>query len=210
MKLWKFNTGKPAPLPLFVPIAALVLMALPHRSAFAGEATDQLRGTVDRVISVLRDPKLKSPARQNERRQQLNEIISARFDFPEMARRSLGAEWRRTSPAQQQEFVKLFTDLLRNAYTGNIESYDGEKVLYVRETRDENFAVVETILQSPDGAQYAIDYRLHLRDGEWRVYDVVIENISMVNNYRAQFSRVINRSSFDGLLRALRDRAEKS
>lgn len=188
----------------------LAVIIFSDHPAIAGEATDQVRGTVDQVMAVLREPNLDSPEGKKERRDRLNEIISARFDFAEMARRSLGAEWRRITPEQQQEFVELFTELLRNAYTGNIESYKGEKVSYTRETRDENYAVVETILQSPDGAQYAIDYRLQLFDGEWKVYDVVIENISMVNNYRAQFTRVINRSTFDGLLRALRDRVEKS
>jgi phospholipid transport system substrate-binding protein len=188
----------------------LAYMILPGGAAAAGVPTDQVRDTVDEVMAVLQEPNLKSADKKNERRERLNEIISARFDFPEMARRSLGAEWRRITPEQQQEFVELFADLLRNAYTGNIESYKGEKVSYARETRDENYAMVETILRSPEGAQYAIDYRLHLVAGDWKVYDVVIENISMVNNYRAQFIRVINRSSFDGLLRALRDRIERN
>lgn len=210
MKAARETAGLQAAMAIVMRLVFLTLLVLPSGAAIAGEPTDQVRGTVDQVLAVLREPNLDSPGGKKERRDRLNEIISARFDFAEMARRSLGAEWRRITPEQQHEFVELFTELLRNAYTGNIESYKGEKVSYTRETQDEIYAVVETMLQSPDGAQYAIDYRLQLVDGEWKVYDVVIENISMVNNYRAQFTRVINRSTFDGLLRALRDRVEKS
>lgn len=210
MKAARETAGLQAAMAIVMRLVFLTLLVLPSGAAIAGEPTDQVRGTVDQVLAVLREPNLDSPGGKKERRDRLNQIISARFDFAEMARRSLGAEWRRITPEQQHEFVELFTELLRNAYTGNIESYKGEKVSYTRETQDEIYAVVETMLQSPDGAQYAIDYRLQLVDGEWKVYDVVIENISMVNNYRAQFTRVINRSTFDGLLRALRDRVEKS
>jgi phospholipid transport system substrate-binding protein len=175
-------------------------------SATAGVPTDQVRGTVDRVLAIVQDTKLKSADKRKERRDLLSKIISARFDFPEMARRSLGAEWRRLAPAQQQQFVELFTDLLRDAYVADIESYKGETVRYTRETQEERFAVVQTILKSREGTDYSIEYRLHLVDKEWKVYDVVIENVSIVNNYRSQFARVINKSSFEGLIRAMREK----
>jgi phospholipid transport system substrate-binding protein len=206
----KSTAGISATIGIVTRMVFLAIIILPLGAAAAGEPTDQVRNTVDQALAVLRDPQLKSADQQKERRDRLNRIISARFDFAEMARRSLGAEWRRITPAQQQEFVELFAELLRNAYTGNLESYQGEKVSYIRETGDEQYAAVETILKSPEGTQYTIDYRLHRVEPEWKVYDVVIENVSMVNNFRAQFARVINKSSFDGLLRALKDRVEKS
>lgn len=175
-------------------------------SATAGVPTEQVRGTVDRVLTILQDPNLKTKNKLNERRELLRSVISARFDFAEMARRSLGAEWRRLVPAQQQQFVALFTDLLRDAYVADIESYKGQKVSYTREAQEEQFAVVQTILRSPEGNEYAIEYRLHLVEKEWKVYDVVIENVSIVNNYRSQFARVINKSSFEGLIRALKEK----
>ena len=174
--------------------------------AVAGVPTDQVRGTIDRVLTILQNPTLKSTDKRQERRDQLSKVISARFDFPEMARRSLGAEWRRLTPPQQEHFIELFTELLRNAYVADIESYKGEKVIYKRETQEERFAVVQTIVRSPEGAEYSFDYRLHLVGNEWKVYDVVIENVSIVNNFRSQFARVINRSSYDGLIRALREK----
>lgn len=115
------------------------------------------------------------------------------------------AEWRRRTPAEQQEFVGLFASLLRDAYTGNIESYKGEKVMFTPETQDQDYAEVQTLPMAPQGATYSINYRLHRVAEEWKVYDVVIENISLVNNYRAQFSRLINRSSYENLVRSLRD-----
>jgi phospholipid transport system substrate-binding protein len=174
--------------------------------AMAGIPMDQLRGTVDRVLTILQDPRLRSADKRDERRQQLAKVISARFDFDEMARRSLGAEWRRLTPGQRQEFVELFAELLRDTYVANIESYKGEKVIYARETQEEQYAVVQTILRSPEGTEYTLDYRLHLIDKEWKVYDVVIENVSIVNNYRSQFARVINKSSYEGLIRALKEK----
>jgi phospholipid transport system substrate-binding protein len=206
----KSPAGISATIGIVTRLVFLAIIILPGGAAAAGEPTDQVRNTVDQALAVLRDPQLKSADRRKERRDSLNRIISARFDFPEMARRSLGAEWRRITPAQQQEFVELFAELLRNAYTGNLESYQGEKVSYIRETRDEQYAAVETILKSPEGTQYTIDYRLHRVEPEWKVYDVVIENVSMVNNFRAQFARVLNRSSIDGLLRTLKERTQQN
>jgi len=158
------------------------------------------------VLAIVQEPKLKITDKLKERRELLSKTISARFDFTEMARRSLGAEWRRINPAQQQQFVELFTGLLRDAYVKEIESYKGQKVNYTRETQEDQFAVVRTVLRSSDDDEFAIEYRLHLVDKEWKVYDVVIENVSIVNNYRSQFARIINRSGFEGLIRALNEK----
>jgi phospholipid transport system substrate-binding protein len=185
----------------------LGVMLISHsHSAMAGVPTDQVRGTVDSVLTILQDPALKSADKRKERREQLSKVISARFDFAEMARRSLGTQWQSLTASEKQQFVELFMDLLRDAYIEEIESYKGEKVIYRRETQEDKFAFVQTTLKSPEGTEYKIDYRLHLVDNDWKVYDVVIEDISLVNNYRSQFARVINRSSYDGLIRALREK----
>jgi phospholipid transport system substrate-binding protein len=186
-------------------VFSLVTVSRPHL-ALAGVPTDQVRATVDQVLTIVQNPALKSADKRQDRREQLSKVIASRFDFAEMARRSLGAEWRRLTPSQQQQFVELFTDLLRDAYVGDIESYKGEKIIYTRETQEERYAVVQTILRSPEGTEYTIDYRLHLVDQQWKVYDLVIENVSIVNNYRSQFARVINKSSYEGLIRALKEK----
>jgi phospholipid transport system substrate-binding protein len=176
-------------------------------TANAGVPTDQVRGTVDQVLAVLQDPSLKPESSQKERRDRLRQVIFARFDFAEMAQRSLGPEWRRRSPAEQQEFVNLFTDLLQENYIGTIESYNGDKVIYNRELQDQNNAEVQTTLTTRSEAAYSINYRLRLVGRDWKVYDVVIENISLVNNYRSQFSRVISKSSYEELVRTMKEKS---
>src|ERR1041384_6563643 len=125
-------------------LAALVgfLLSLPVLPVFAGVPTEQTRATVDKVLSILNNPELRSPARANERRDQLRAAVKSRFDFTEMAKRSLGSQWSRRSPQEQQEFVRLFTELLENSYLDQIESYNGEKITYGRENVDKDYAEV--------------------------------------------------------------------
>ncbi|HEV8711645.1 MAG TPA: ABC transporter substrate-binding protein [Candidatus Binatia bacterium] len=172
----------------------------------AGPPTDQLRQTVDQLLTVLNDPQLKGEDKKNERRENLREVIYPRFDFTEMARRSLGLHWRQRSPEEQQEFVQLFTNLLEEAYFDKIESYNGEKVQYLNETVDNDYAEVETKIIGTNGQEFSVNYRLHNVNGEWQVYDVVIENISLVHNYRSQFNRVLAKSSFAELLKTMREK----
>jgi phospholipid transport system substrate-binding protein len=172
----------------------------------AGAPGDQVRQTVDKLLTILNDPQLKGEQKKNERRQKLKEVLYQRFDFTEMAKRSLGAEWRRRTPQEQKEFVSLFTDLLERSYLDKIEAYSGEKVLYLKEREDGNYAEVETKIVDKNGQEYSLDYRLHKVNGDWRVYDVVIEDVSLVGNYRSQFSRVLAKSSFDELLKTMKEK----
>jgi phospholipid transport system substrate-binding protein len=176
-------------------------------AADAGVPTEQVRGTVDQVIAILQDSSLKAENKQKERRDQLRRVIFARFDFAEMARRSLGPEWRRRTTAEQQEFINIFTDLLQDNYIGTIESYSGDKVAYNRELLEQDSAEVQTTLTTRGEESYSINYRLRLVGKDWKVYDVVIENISVVNNYRSQFNRVISKSSYEELLRAMKEKS---
>jgi len=172
----------------------------------AGAPGDQVRQTVDKLISILNDPQLKGEQKRNERRQKLKEVLYQRFDFTEMARRSLGAEWRRRTPEEQKEFIRLFTDLLERAYLDKIESYSGEKVFYLKEREDGNYAEVETKIVDKTGQEYSLDYRIHKVNGDWKVYDVIIEDVSLVGNYRSQFSRVLAKSSFNELLKTMKEK----
>ena len=176
-------------------------------AVIAGVPTEQVRSTVDQVIAILQDPSLKTESKQKDRREQLRRVIFARFDFAEMARRSLGPEWRRRTAAEQQEFVNIFTDLLQDNYIGTIESYSGDKVAYNRELQDQGGAEVQTTLTTKGEAAYSINYRLRLVGNDWKVYDVVIENISVVNNYRSQFNRVISKSSYEELVRTMKEKS---
>lgn len=192
------------------PIIALILLSnwLTPRSAVGGVPTDQIKSTVDKALVVLKDPRLKPAAKTKERREQLKQILFARFDFAEMAKRSLGANWRRRTPKEQEEFVRLFTDLLERAYADTIESYGDEKIVYVGERLDGGYADISSKVLTSKGEEFSLNYRAHFVGGEWRVYDVVVENISMVNNYRSQFNRVISNASYEELVRRLRDKAD--
>ena len=190
-------------------IAAVVLaMWTAAASVSAGVPTEQIRSTVDRAILVLKDPRLKPPAKTKERRDQLKQILFARFDFTEMAKRALGADWRRRTPKEQEEFVQLFTELLEHAYADIIESYSEDKIIYVGEKLDGNYADVASKVFASNGAEYSLNYKAHLVNSEWRVYDVIAENISVVNNFRSQFNRVIAKSSYEELVRRLKEKAD--
>ena len=188
--------------------ATILLSSLLAAGAYAGVATEQIKGTVDKAVALLKDPRLKPPAKLKERREQLRQVLFDRFDFTEMAKRALGSNWRRRTPQEQEEFVKLFTDLLERAYADIIESYSDEKIIYLNERIDGGFADVWSKVQTSRGEEYSIAYKAHLVSNEWKIYDVVAENISLVNNYRSQFNRVISGSSYEELLRRLKDKAE--
>ena len=183
-------------------------MALVPERAHGGLPTEQIKSTVDKALVVLKDPKLKPAAKLRERRDQLKQILFARFDFTEMAKRSLGANWRRRTPQEQDEFVRLFTEVLERAYADIIESYTDEKIIYLNERIDGGFADVSSKITTAKGEEYSINYKAHFVGSEWKVYDVVAENISLVNNYRSQFNRVISNTSYEELVRRLRDKTE--
>ena len=174
----------------------------------AGPATEQIRTMVDKAIVVLNDPRYKDKAKTKERRDQLKQILFTRFDFGEMAKRSLGAHWRKRSTQEQEDFVKLFTDLLEHTYADLIESYSDEKVSYLSERVDGGNAEVVSKIVTRKGDEYSINYKTVAIGNEWKVYDIVAENISLVNNYRSQFDRVINKSSFEGLVQTLKNKAD--
>ena len=191
-------------------VLVLLTVALPlvSHNASAEAPTEQIKSTVDKVLVVLKDPQLKPPYKHNERREQIRQILFARFDFTEMSRRALGANWRQRTPQEQEEFVRLFTELLERSYAGIIESYTDQKIVYTNERIDGSFADVGSKIVTSKGEEYSVNYKVHLVSNEWKVYDVVAENISLVNNYRSQFTRVISHESYEELIRRLKNKAE--
>jgi phospholipid transport system substrate-binding protein len=187
-------------------IALATLLALSAANAIAESPTDQVKATIDQVITVLSDPKLRGVNRRAERQKLLRELIHARFDFQEMAKRSLGAQWRRRTPDEQRQFVILFRDLLEKAYLGRIESYGNERFVYINEKIDEPYAEVASAIGTNTNEEFSIRYRL-LRAGEqWKIYDVIVEDISLVNNYRAQFNRILSQSPYEELIRRMKSK----
>ena len=188
-----------------VTLTLLVIGIAP--AALAGPATDQIKPQIDRVIATLENPALKGDGKTAERRQVLRGITDGVFDWTEMAKRALGRHWAGRSPTEQQEFVALFRELLERAYVAKIERYAGEPVAYVGEVADGEVTTVRTKITTRQNQEVPIDYRM-FRDGErWRVYDVLIESISLVNNYRTQFDGIIKTSSYEELVKRLKARA---
>ncbi|MEE9173099.1 MAG: ABC transporter substrate-binding protein [candidate division NC10 bacterium] len=187
-------------------ISVLVFSSL----SFADDGpTAQVKSTVDRVLEILKEPALKSPDKEETRGKQLKKVIFARFDFDEMAKRSLGVHWRERTPQERKEFVKIFADLLELSYRRKIERYTDEEIQYTKEQVDEKFGVVTTeIVSEKEGVDIPIDYKVIRRGDEWKVYDVVIDGISLVGNYRSQFNRIILRSSYAELVKKMRIKQE--
>ena len=175
------------------------LLFLPF-NALADSPTVQIKSTVDQVIQILTNPQLQGEGRKQERRKRLREVIFVRFDFQEMAQRSLGAHWQRRTPEEQTEFIKVFSDLLEQTYVDKIESYNNEKFIYANERIDGPYAEVSSKMRTSKGEEFTINYKLHRVGEDWRVYDLVIENISLINNYRSQFNRILTSSTYDGLV----------
>ncbi len=177
-------------------------------AAAAGTALEAVRSAINEVIRILEDEQLKKPEKAKERRQRLEQVINDRFSYEEMAKRTLGAQWNKLADKERQEFVDLFKRLLTNSYAGKIEGYSGEQVEYLGERTKDDYAEVRTKVVSGK-TEIPLDYRLLNKGGDWRVYDVVIDGVSLVNNYRGQFAKILKDSSYAELLETIRKKAEE-
>lgn len=184
-----------------------LLLAFPAVS-MAATPTETVKTTVDKVIQALNDPSLKGPAKEKERRARIRAAVLNVFDFKEMAKRSLGQSWKDRTESERTKFVELFSDLLERSYINRIESYSGEKIVYEKETLDDDYAVVKTRFITKRREEIPVDYKLLKENGNWGVYDLVIENVSLVNNYRTQFNKIIRTSSYQELVRKMQNKSE--
>ena len=173
--------------------------------------TDQLRGSLDRILATLNDPRLRAPGQAAARAGTLRREVQARFNFPETAREALGLYWRDRTPAERQQFTALFTELLQRSYLGRIARYGEARVEYIGQSVDGDYATVRTRVVTRSGRPLAVDYRMSRHGDRWLVYDVIVDHVSLVDNYRTQFRDIIATSSYQALvdriearLRALR------
>jgi phospholipid transport system substrate-binding protein len=192
---------------LLAPAAAvaLVLVAAVPAPVSAGPPTEQLRSRVDKVSTVLEDPAYRGEAKAAQRRAEIRRIADDIFDFEEMAKRALGRHWDARTPAERDEFVRLFTDLLRRSYYNKIERATFDKIMFRDERLQGDDALVRTTVVLPHGEEMGLDYQLiHGAGDRWRVYDLRIEGVSLIANYRSQFSRIIRTSSYESLVARLK------
>jgi phospholipid transport system substrate-binding protein len=191
-------------------LTGLWLAALPG-PATAGEPLDKIRATVNDVLEVIHNGQLKGPEHAEERRAKIRQAVLQRFGFEEMAKRALGRHWSKRTPQERQEFVDLFSDLLERSYISKIEGYGGTKqnIHYTKETIDDGYASVHSEIVNKRDVDVEVEYRLLQRHDDWQVYDVVIEGVSLVNNYRTQFNKIILEDSYAELVKKMQHKLEQ-
>jgi len=185
-------------------LAASLLMA---SVSFANPPADEIKRTVDEVVRIVADKDMKK--NDTKRRQALKKSISNIFDYAEMAKRSMGKHWNVRTPAEKKNFIDLFASLLENSYAGKIESYNNEKIIYIRDIVDGDYAEVKSKVVTANRDEFTLDYRLFKQNNKWMVYDVIIEGVSLVANYRSQFNKIINANGYDKLVDKLQSKNEE-
>ena len=189
-----------------IALGSILVVASGGTTLHAAAPGEQVKSTIDQVMEVLKDSKLQGSGKKAERREKLRQIIVPKFDFAEMAKRALGNNWNRY-PDKQQEFVTAFKQLLEETYADQIELTSGvDKIVYLNERTEKDYAEVNTKVISSKGEETPMTYKLHPVDSDWKVFDVVVENISIVNNYRSQFSRVLSNASLDELIKRIKEK----
>ena len=185
----------------------LVIFGLATPS-LAGEPTDHIRKTTDKIITILSDPALKNEVQT--RRKMLRNTLNERFDWEEMARLSLAGHWQGLTDEEKKEFVPLFTDLLERTYMNRLENYSGDKVTYDAERVKGNYSLVKVTIFTDKQVEIPVVYKMKKKGPEWTIYDVSIEGVSLVNNYRQQFDSIILSSSYQGLVEKLKEKVVKN
>jgi len=189
---------------------ALILCLIFPVSAFAGVPLETVKGYADKVLDVLRDPGLKPESAKKVKKDKLRAISEKMFDFTELSRRTLAQNWSKFNPEQQKEFIELYTSLLEDAYANKIIAYTDEKIVFSKEVTltEKTVEVRSTVLRKNE--EIPIYYRVILKDGSWRVYDVVVQGVSLINNYRSQFKEILVNKPPESLLETLRKKVGKA
>lgn len=188
-------------------ILATTSVGLLMASLAFGAPIDEVKKTVDEVVKIVSDKEMKK--NDQKRRQALKKSISTIFDYQEMAKRSLGKHWNQRSEAERKLFTDLFASLLENSYASKIESYNNEKIIYLKEAIDSDHAEVKSKVVTGKRDEYTLDYRMLNQKGKWMVYDVVIEGVSLVSNYRTQFNKIISSNGYPELVKKLQTKTDE-
>jgi phospholipid transport system substrate-binding protein len=185
--------------------AAAMMIALTVGVAWAGAPTEQVRQYTDQVVKILEDPQLRSA----DKRAAVRKVAIEIFDVNETARRALGTHWQGRTPAERDEFVRLFADLLERTYISKVDLFGGERLRYTAESIDGDFAIVRAKVITKKATEIPVEARMLRHGDHWLIYDISVENVSLIANYRTQFDRIIRTSSFQELVRKLRDNHEQ-
>ena len=174
----------------------------------AADPMEEIKQTTDKILSIVTNPALKTPSKTVEREKLLHQAVYERFDWEEVARRALATHWAKRTAQEKREFVRLFSELLERTYLKKVEDYSGEKVLYEGETKEGDYATVKVKIITKKEKDIPVEYRLKKEENNWFIYDVSIEGVSLVNNYRTQFNSILLQSSYEELVKRLREKNE--
>lgn len=188
----------------FMPILFGFMMTLASSASAVDNATDSVRMSVESIIGILKDAGLD----QSAKREKIRAAIAERFDFHAMSQRTLATNWRKASKEEQQQFVELFTKLIQNTYIDRVEAYTNEEVQYPGEKVTKNRAVVDTLIVT-SSKEIPVTYKLYLNDDRWLVYDVYIEGVSLISNYRNSYQEIVKRDGFAGLLSQMEEKVKE-
>ena len=191
---------------IIILLAVLLILPLP---VFAAGAKATIEGQISKMLATMQTPEFKG-LQKDAKLTEISKIINDVFDYKELSRRTLGREWKKFTPDQQKEFVSLFEELLQNIYADRILAYTSEKIEFGKETELKKGRVeVESYIITKDNKKVPLFYRMTDKSGQWRVYDVVIEGVSMVKNYRGQFREILSKKKPEDLLQTLRGKVNK-
>jgi len=190
-------------------ICMLLVVFIFPSSANSAEPMEMIKNTTERIIKIVSDPKLKGKSMTDKRRALIRGAVNEIFDWEEFSKRSLGRHWRKRTPEEKKEFISLYSRLLEKTYIDKVEGYSGEEVHYLYEKIEGRYAKVKVEVITEKGQKIPVQYRFIKKDGKWRVYDLIIEGVSLTNNYRAQFNNILVRSSFKTLLKKLKKKVSK-
>ena len=185
-----------------------IFLAIPS-FVMAGEATDRIKVVSDKLIAIVFDNSLKTPEMKSKRDQMVIEIVDGLFSWEEFSRRALARHWGKRTENEKKEFISLFRQLVERTYMDKAGQYSGGKVVFLDEKIEGDYGNVSTQVLTSAGTQIPVEYRVIKKDGVWWVYDVNIEGVSLVNNYRSQFNNILIKSSFEDLLNRLKENIEK-
>ena len=192
---------------IMVPLIFFMMFVISGAS-IAGGPTEDVRKTTDKLIAIVINPAMKTSDMAAERASRIRAAVDERFDWREMSKRTLARHWKKRTEREKEEFVDLFGKLLERTYLDKVEGYSGEKVLYVGERVEGNYGIVVVKIVTKKDTEILVKYKLKKKRGKWLVYDISIEGVSLVNNYRKQFNSIIGRSSYEDLINKLRKKVE--
>ena len=190
---------------LFQVMLSMILAFAIAAPSAAGGPTEKIKQTTEKILSIVADPALKDPDRAEERKRLILKAVDERFDWEEMGRRALARNWAKRTEEEKREFVSLFGQLMERTYLNKVEGYSGEKVTYGEEIVDGEYGVVNVEILTAKNREIPVKYRVKKKGEDWFVYDISIEGVSLVNNYRVQFNNIISRYSYERLIKRLKD-----